>query len=102
MTREKEIVHITLWGSAVNIALTVLKFVAGILGCSAAMIADAVHSLSDLLTDFVVLLFVKISNRPADSEHPYGHGKYETLATSIVAIPYSPPAEYCWPKGLRR
>ncbi len=86
MTREKEIVHITLWGSAVNIALTVLKFVAGILGCSAAMIADAVHSLSDLLTDFVVLLFVKISNRPADSEHPYGHGKYETLATSIVAI----------------
>lgn len=86
MTREKEIVHITLWGSAVNVALTVLKFVAGILGCSAAMIADAVHSLSDLLTDFVVLLFVKISNRPADSEHPYGHGKYETLATSIVAI----------------
>lgn len=86
MTREKEIVHITLWGSAVNIGLTVLKFVAGILGCSAAMIADAVHSLSDLLTDFVVLLFVKISNRPADSEHPYGHGKYETLATSIVAI----------------
>lgn len=86
MTREKEIVHITLWGSAVNIGLTVLKFVAGILGCSAAMIADAVHSLSDLLTDFVVLLFVKISNRPADNEHPYGHGKYETLATSIVAI----------------
>jgi len=86
MTREKEIVRITLWGSAVNVVLTVLKFVAGILGCSAAMIADAVHSLSDLLTDFVVLLFVKISNRPADSEHPYGHGKYETLATSIVAI----------------
>lgn len=86
MTREKEIVHITLWGSVVNVLLTVLKFVAGILGCSAAMIADAVHSLSDLLTDFVVLLFVKISNRPADNEHPYGHGKYETLATSIVAI----------------
>lgn len=86
MTREKEIVHITLWGSVVNVVLTVLKFVAGILGCSAAMIADAVHSLSDLLTDFVVLLFVKISNRPADNEHPYGHGKYETLATSIVAI----------------
>ena len=50
------------------------------------MIADAVHSLSDLLTDFVVLLFVKISSRPADNEHPYGHGKYETLATTIVAI----------------
>ena len=86
MTREKEIIRITLWGSVVNVALTALKFVAGSIGCSAAMIADAVHSLSDLLTDFVVLLFVKISSRPADSEHPYGHGKYETLATTIVAI----------------
>ena len=86
MTREKEIYRITLWGSIVNIVLTGLKFAAGILGASAAMIADAVHSLSDLLTDFVVLLFVKISSRPADSDHPYGHGKYETLATTIVAI----------------
>ena len=84
-TREKEIVRITLWGSVVNVTLTALKFAAGILGCSAAMIADAVHSLSDLLTDFVVLLFVRISSRPADSDHPYGHGKYETLATVIVA-----------------
>ena len=86
MSREKEIVHITLWGSVVNVALTALKFVAGIMGCSAAMIADAVHSLSDLLTDFVVLLFVHISSRPADQKHPYGHGKYETLATTIVAM----------------
>ena len=86
MTREKEIYRITLWGSIVNIVLTGLKFAAGILGASAAMIADAVHSLSDLLTDFVVLQFVKISSRPADSDHPYGHGKYETLATTIVAI----------------
>ena len=86
MKREKEIYRITLWGSVVNILLTGLKFAAGILGVSAAMIADAVHSLSDLLTDFVVLLFVRISSRPADNEHPYGHGKYETLATSIVAI----------------
>jgi cation diffusion facilitator family transporter len=86
MSREKEIVHITLWGSVVNVALTALKFVAGIMGCSAAMIADAVHSLSDLLTDFVVLLFVRISSRPADQKHPYGHGKYETLATTIVAM----------------
>lgn len=86
MTREKEIVRITLWGSLVNVVLTALKFAAGILGCSAAMIADAVHSLSDLLTDAVVLLFVRISSRPADNDHPYGHGKYETLATTIVAI----------------
>ena len=86
MTREKEIIRVTLWGSVVNVLLTVLKFVAGIFGYSSAMIADAVHSLSDLLTDFVVLLFVKISSRPADNDHPYGHGKYETLATTIVAI----------------
>ena len=86
MNREKEIVRITLWGSLVNVLLTALKFAAGILGASAAMIADAVHSLSDLLTDFVVLLFVRISSRPADEEHPYGHGKYETLATTIVAV----------------
>jgi len=86
MSREKEIYRITLWGSVVNIAMTALKFAAGILGASSAMIADAVHSLSDLLTDFVVLLFVRISSKPADSNHPYGHGKYETLATAIVAI----------------
>ena len=86
MSREKEIYRITLWGSLVNILLTALKFAAGILGASAAMIADAVHSLSDLLTDFVVLLFVRISSRPADHDHPYGHGKYETLATTIVAV----------------
>lgn len=86
MTREKEIYRITIIGSVVNLLLTALKFVAGILGASAAMIADAVHSLSDLLTDFVVLIFVNLSSRPADSDHPYGHGKYETLATTIVAL----------------
>ena len=86
MTREKEIYRITIIGSVVNLLLTALKFAAGILGASAAMIADAVHSLSDLLTDFVVLIFVNLSSRPADSDHPYGHGKYETLATTIVAL----------------
>ncbi len=86
MNREKEIYRVTIAGTVVNVLLTVFKFVAGVLGASAAMIADAVHSLSDLLTDFVVLLFVKLSSRPADSDHPYGHGKYETLATAMVAI----------------
>jgi cation diffusion facilitator family transporter len=86
MNRENQIYRITLLGSLVNILLTVFKFAAGILGASAAMIADAVHSLSDLLTDFVVLLFIRISARPADDNHPYGHGKYETLATAIVAL----------------
>ena len=84
--REKEIYRITIVGSMVNILLTGLKFAAGVLGASSAMIADAVHSLSDLLTDFVVLLFVRLSSRPADTDHPYGHGKYETLASVIVAM----------------
>lgn len=86
MNREKEIYRVTIAGTVVNVLLTVFKFAAGVLGASAAMIADAVHSLSDLLTDFVVLLFVKLSSRPADSDHPYGHGKYETLATAMVAV----------------
>lgn len=66
--------------------LLVMKFVAGILGNSAAMIADAVHSLSDFLTDIVVLAFVKLSSKPADHDHDYGHGKYETVATSIIGM----------------
>ncbi len=86
MSREKEIYKVTAAGSVVNILLTLLKFVAGVLGASAAMIADAVHSLSDLLTDVIVIVFVRISSRPADNDHHYGHGKYETLATAIVGI----------------
>ena len=86
MSREQEIYRVTILGSVVNVLLTALKFTAGFLGASAAMIADAVHSLSDLLTDFVVLLMVRVSSKPADRNHEYGHGKYETLATAIVAL----------------
>ena len=86
MNREREIYKVTLVGSAANVLLTVFKFVAGIVGHSAAMTADAVHSLSDLLTDAVVLLFVRISSKPEDKDHDYGHGKYETLATTIVGL----------------
>ena len=84
--REKAIRKVTLAGSAVNVLLTVFKFVAGILGRSAAMTADAVHSLSDLLTDAVVLVFIHISSKPADRKHEYGHGKFETLATSFIGL----------------
>ena len=84
--REKAISRVTLAGSAVNVLLTVFKFVAGILGRSAAMTADAVHSLSDLLTDAVVLVFVHISSKPADRQHEYGHGKFETLATAFIGF----------------
>ena len=86
MNREREIYKVTLVGSAANVLLTVFKFVAGIVGHSAAMTADAVHSLSDLLTDAVVLLFVRISGKPEDRSHDYGHGKYETLATAVIGI----------------
>lgn len=84
--RNSEIYKVTIAGSAVNLVLVLFKFVAGIVGCSAAMLADAVHSLSDFLTDIIVLVFVRISGRPADDDHHYGHGKYETLATLIVGF----------------
>lgn len=86
MTREKEIVRVTLWGTAANAALVAFKFLAGILGNSAAMVADAVHSLSDFLTDIIVLVFVRISAKPQDQDHDYGHGKYETIASFIIAL----------------
>lgn len=84
--REKKIYKVTLVGAFCNVILLIFKFLAGVLGNSAAMIADAVHSLSDFITDVVVVVFVKISNRPHDKEHPFGYGKYETLATLIIAL----------------
>lgn len=86
MKREKEIYKVTLVGSVVNIILLLLKFLAGILGRSSAMIADAVHSLSDFVTDIFVLVFVKISNKPKDQTHDYGHGKFETLALTLIGV----------------
>lgn len=86
MNREKEIYKVTLVGGAVNVILLIFKFVAGIVGRSSAMIADALHSLSDFVTDVIVLVFVKISNKPQDKSHDYGHGKYETLALTLIGI----------------
>ena len=84
--RVKGIYRVTIVGSVVNLLLVVFKFVAGLLGSSSAMIADAVHSLSDFVTDIVVIVFVNISGKPEDEDHRYGHGKYETLATVIIAL----------------
>lgn len=99
--REKAIYQVTWAGSFVNFLLVVFKFIAGILGHSAAMIADAVHSLSDFATDIVVLIFTRISNKPQDKSHDYGHGKYETLATAIIGIVlFAVGAGICW-NGLR-
>ena len=86
MTREQKLTKVTLVGSIGNLVLLTFKFVAGILAGSSAMVADAVHSLSDFLTDLVVLVFVRISAKPQDADHDYGHGKYETLATLLIAL----------------
>ena len=82
--RERGIYKTTFVGSVVNIALVGFKFFAGIVGNSAAMIADAVHSLSDLITDVVIIVFVRISAKPKDKDHNYGHGKFETFATLLI------------------
>lgn len=84
--RERKIYKVTLIGTAVNALLIVLKFVSGILGRSSAMVADAVHSLSDFVTDAIVLVFVKIAGKPRDRTHEYGHGKYETMATVVIGL----------------
>ena len=86
MDRNREIYKVTLFGGAVNVLLLLFKFVAGFVGHSAAMVADAVHSLSDFVTDVIVLVFVHISGKPEDKSHDYGHGKYETQALTIIGF----------------
>lgn len=86
MDRTAKVTFVTLVGSVVNIILTVFKILAGILGRSTAMIADGIHSLSDLLSDIVVIVFVKISAKGRDKDHDYGHGKFETFATLIISL----------------
>lgn len=85
-TREKDIYKVTIVGTMVNALLVAVKFVAGIVGRSSALVADAVHSLTDFISDIVVLIFVRISGKPRDAEHEYGHGKFETLATMIIGV----------------
>lgn len=86
MDRTAKVTFVTLVGSVVNIILTVFKIFAGVLGRSTAMIADGIHSLSDLLSDIVVIVFVKISAKGRDKDHDYGHGKFETFATLIISL----------------
>ena len=86
MKRNQEIYKVTLVGGVVNVVLLLFKFVAGIVGHSAAMVADAVHSLSDFVTDVIVLVFIHISGKPKDKSHDYGHGKYETLALTLIGV----------------
>lgn len=85
-SRKRAIYRVTLVGLVVNLVLSLLKLAAGVVGRSGAMVADAVHSFSDLATDIVVIAFAGISAKPRDTNHDYGHGKYETLATIIISI----------------
>jgi cation diffusion facilitator family transporter len=84
--RQKKIRSITLWGVLLNIFLVALKLVSGIFIGSSALIADGVHSLSDLATDLVVLIGIRLSSRPADKAHPYGHGKLDTIASLLIGL----------------
>lgn len=84
--RKKGIFRVTAIGSVVNLLLLIFKFIAGLAGHSSAMLADAIHSLSDFITDIVVVVLVRISGKPVDRSHEYGHGKYETLATVLISV----------------
>jgi len=78
--------RVTLVGALVNVFLTIIKIGFGIVGQSAALIADGVHSLSDLASDMLVLVAVKLGAREADHDHPYGHRRFETIATVILGL----------------
>lgn len=85
-SEKQKIYTTTIIGSIANFLLVLLKFVAGFIGNSAAMIADAVHSLSDFVTDVIVIVFVRFAHKPKDELYAYGYGKYETLATAIIGV----------------
>ncbi|MBN1420798.1 MAG: cation transporter [Planctomycetes bacterium] len=82
----REVRRITLWGLASNIALSGAKFAAGLIGSSQALVADAVHSLSDASTDIAVVVGAGYWSAPADAEHPHGHGRIETLITFFIGL----------------
>ena len=84
--REKKAARVTWVGFFTNLILSAAKIIAGIWGRSSAMIADGIHSLSDFITDFIVIIFIKISSKNEDSDHPYGHGKFETFATMLISF----------------
>ena len=84
--RKQETNRITLWGVGVNLVLAVIKIIGGIAGQSQALLADGIHSLSDLASDGMVLIAVKHAGEDADEDHPYGHARYETLATVALGF----------------
>jgi len=83
---QKKINSITIWGMVVNIFLAALKILAGSIVKSVALIADGIHSISDLATDVTVLVSSRAARKPADTSHPYGHGKIETMGTLVIGL----------------
>ncbi len=86
MERSAQIRQVTWVGLFVNLALSAIKFAAGILGHSQAVVADAVHSLSDMTTDIAILLGVRYWDRPADETHPHGHRRLEMIVTAFIGL----------------
>lgn len=84
--RAKRANSITLLGAVINLTLLLAKFTAGILGRSQAMVADATHTLTDFATDIIVFIGIFFSKKPRDLDHPYGHGKYETIAAVLIGL----------------
>jgi cation diffusion facilitator family transporter len=85
-TRQQKAQQVTWFGAIINVILSIGKILAGFIGNSAAMIADGIHSLSDLITDVIVLVFFRFSEAKNDDRHPYGHGKFETFSTFLIAL----------------
>ena len=83
LSPERKITHLSI---GINILLTGLKLAAGIFGRSQALIADAIHSLSDFATDIAVLVGLRFTSKPVDKDHAYGHGKYETIVAAIIGL----------------
>ncbi len=84
--RARAVQHITVWGLVSNLGLSGMKFTTGILANSQSLVADGVHSLSDSTTDIAILIGAPIWSAPADAEHPYGHGRIETLITAFIGL----------------
>ncbi len=82
----REVQRVTLCGLGVNLGLSAVKFVFGLIGASQALVADAVHSVSDSVTDVVIVIGAGFWAAPADEEHPHGHGRIETVITSVIGI----------------
>lgn len=83
---EKEAVRVSKVSIIINIVLSLLKLIAGIIATSFAMITDAIHSATDVVSSVIVIVGVKIANKKSDKSHPYGHERFECIASIILSV----------------